>query len=66
MKYRDQILPVYSRNSITNKPFIAENYGEVYPNKFRPEIMLFMPSYSALQNWSAIGILLLFCIIFGI
>ncbi|MBL0333354.1 MAG: T9SS type A sorting domain-containing protein [Chlorobiota bacterium] len=54
MKYRDQILPVYSRNSITNKPFIAENYGEVYPNKFRPEIMLFMPSYSALQNWSAI------------
>lgn len=54
LKYRDQILPALAKNAIAGKPFVVENYNSIYPNKYRPEIMLFMTAYSSLQNWNAL------------
>lgn len=52
LRYRDQKIPEFARSAITGKPFIGEYYYHLYPNAHRPEMMLFLPAYSMLHNWS--------------
>jgi len=52
LKYRDQKINEFARSAITGKPFIAEMYYHIYPNAHRAEMMLFLPAYSMLHDWS--------------
>ncbi len=54
LRYRDQKIPEFSRNAITGKPFIAESYLHIFPNRYRSEMMLFLPSYASLHDWDGI------------
>jgi hypothetical protein len=51
LNYRDQKIPEFSRAAISGKPFVAEMYGHVYPNRHRSEMMLYLPAYASLHDW---------------
>lgn len=51
LAYRDQKIPEFSRVAIAGKPFIAEGYGHIYPNRNRAEMMLYLPAYASLHDW---------------
>jgi hypothetical protein len=48
---RDQKIPELARVAIAGKPFIAEGYAHVYPNRNRAEMMLYLPAYASLHDW---------------
>lgn len=54
LRYRDQKIPELARNAISGKPFIAEAYTHIFPNRYRSEMMLFLPSYASLHDWDGI------------
>lgn len=55
LNYRDQRVNEFSRNAIVGKPFIVEGYGQIFPNRHRPEMMIFLPAYAALHGWDGIN-----------
>lgn len=48
---RAEKIPELSRAALVGKPFIAEAYGHVYPNRNRAEMMLYLPAYASLHDW---------------
>ena len=55
LNYRDQRVVEFSRNAIAGKPFLVEGYSHIFPNRHRPEMMLFLPAYAALHGWDGIN-----------